>query len=501
VWALHSAWSGNSAHWLERTPRHPAVLAAAELLAPGEVQLATGDRYEAPWALAVFSDRGLDGIAEQLHAMLRATSDRARSPRPVSLNTWEAVYFNHSIEVLGPLADAAARVGVERFVVDDGWFRGRLDDSRGVGDWFVDDVKWPGGLRPLVDRVTRLGLQFGLWVEPEAVNSDSDLAREHPEWISTSRPGHRPPGWRHEQVLDLTNPDAFAYVLGRLDALLTEYPITYLKWDYNRDHFGGGRDGHPTVRAQTLALYRLFDEITARHPRVEIESCASGGARVDLGIARWADRFWASDTIDPVERVDIQRWTNLILPLERIGTHLGAATAHTTGRTTSLAFRLAVATFGHFGIEADLGKLPDTDLEEIRRYVDWYKAWRPLLHSGIAFNEDHPDPSLRVHGVVSHDRSAALVACEQVTATAFEIPRRLRLHALDDDVVYNVRVADIPGPPPFGFAPPAWLRAGQAQLSGRSVRITGLQLPILLPESALVLELHADHDHPTAEPR
>lgn len=491
VWAVHSAWSGNSSYWLERSSRHPAVLGTAELLAPGEVQLGPGDRYEAPWALAVFSDRGLDGIADKLHAMLRATSDRARSPRPVSLNTWEAVYFRQSMDVLGSLADAAARVGVERFVVDDGWFRGRVDDSRGLGDWFVDETTWPEGLGPLVERVTRLGMRFGLWVEPEGVNPDSGLAREHPEWISTSRPGHLPPGWRHEQVLDLTNPGAFQYVLRRLDSLLTEYPITYLKWDYNRDHFDGGANGHPTVRAQTLALYRLLDEITTRHPGVEIESCASGGARVDLGIARWADRFWASDTIDPVERVDIQRWTNLLLPLERIGTHLGAATAHTTGRTASLSFRLAVATFGHFGIEADIGGLPEAELEEIRRYVGWYKTWRSLLHSGTSYNEDHPDTSQRVYGVVSQDRAAALVACVQLTATAFEIPHRLRLHVLDDDMSYRVRVADVPGPAPFGAAPPTWLRTGEVLLTGRSLRISGLQLPVLLPASALLLEVRA----------
>lgn len=491
VWAMHSAWSGNSTYWLERSPRYPAVLGAAELLAPGEVQLDAGDAYQAPWAVAAFSDQGLDGVSEKFHAMLRAGSTRAAAPRPVTLNTWEAVYFNQSLEVLTGLADAAATVGVERFVIDDGWFRGRRDDARGVGDWFVDSEKWPDGLAPIIDRVKGHGMQFGLWVEPEGVNPDSDLARQHPDWMSTSRAGHLPPAWRHEQVLDLTRSEAFDYVLERLDALLSEYPISYLKWDYNRDHFDGGNDGQPSVRRQTLALYRLLDELTSRHPDVEIEICASGGGRVDLGIAPWADRFWASDTIDPVERVDIQRWTNLLVPLERIGTHLGAEVAHTTGRANSLAFRLAVATFGHFGIETDLSTLDEAQLADIGGYIDWYKARRALLHSGVAFNEDHPDRSLRVQGVVSPDRTAGLVGCFQLTATDFEIPRRLRLHALDDDALYRVVVAPIPGPAQFGAAPPAWMRTGQLELTGRALRISGVQLPILLPASALLIELQA----------
>ena len=262
-------------------------------------------------------------------------------PRPVVLNTWEAVYFDHRLDRLTALADTAAELGVERFVLDDGWFRHRRDDTAGLGDWYVDEDVWPDGLHPLVNHVRGLGMEFGLWVEPEMVNPDSDLARAHPEWVREAPP------WRNQQVLDIAQPDAYAYLLERLDALVSEYAIDFLKWDHNRDLVGG-------AHAQTLAAYRLLDELRERHPALEIESCSSGGSRVDLGILARTDRVWASDTNDALERQAIQRWTQLLLPPELVGSHVGPPRAHTTGRTHDLSFRVATALFGHFGIEWDI---------------------------------------------------------------------------------------------------------------------------------------------------
>lgn len=193
------------------------------------------------------------------------------------LNTWEAVYFDQDVAVLTELAELAAEIGVERFVLDDGWFRHRRDDHAGLGDWYVDESVWPGGLHAFADHVREAGMQFGLWFEPEMINVDSDLARAHPEWILSA--GYRlPPEGRHQQVLDLAEPGAFAYILERMSALITEYGIAYIKWDHNRDLVEPGRAAHGRagVHEQTRAVYRLIDTLKSRHPGLEIESCSSG---------------------------------------------------------------------------------------------------------------------------------------------------------------------------------------------------------------------------------
>ena len=266
VWAVHVAWSGNHVTYAERLSTGFAVLGGGELLLPGEITLAAGESYTGPWVYAAHGI-GLDGLAARFHTHLRARPHHPRRPRPVVMNTWEAVYFDHDLGRLTELAGVGAEVGVERYVLDDGWFRHRRDDTAGLGDWYVDEDVWPHGLHPLVDAVRGLGMEFGLWVEPEMVNLDSDLARTHPDWVLGTG-GRTPLPSRNQQVLDLGHPDAYAYILERLDALLTEYPIAYLKWDHNRDLLDAGRgpDGRPGVHAQTVAFYRLLDELRARHP-------------------------------------------------------------------------------------------------------------------------------------------------------------------------------------------------------------------------------------------
>src|SRR3954452_21221792 len=305
VWGVHTAFSGGARTIAERTFHGYSALGGGELLLPGEVCLARGESYTTPWLYGSVGD-GLDELAGRFHTYLRSRARHPSSPRPVVVNTWEAVYFDQNLDRLTELARAAAAVGAERFVLDDGWFGSRRDDTSGLGDWVVSPQVWPDGLGPLIDVVRGLGMDFGLWVEPEMVNPDSDLARAHPEWIMG--PGGRLPGSaRFQQVLDLANPEAYDHVLGRLDALLHENAISYLKWDHNRDlveagHPGTGRGG---VHDQTMALYRLLDELRARHPEVEIESCSSGGGRVDLEVLQRTDRVWASDCIDAHERVAI----------------------------------------------------------------------------------------------------------------------------------------------------------------------------------------------------
>jgi alpha-galactosidase len=468
VWGIHLGWSGDAAYWAERLPDGNATLAAAELLEPGEVVLG---EYTTPWLYAAYSDRGLDGLSAAFHEYIRARPSHPRSPRPVVLNTWEAVYFDHDLDRLTRLAETAADAGVERFVLDDGWFRHRRDDSAGLGDWYVDPDVWPQGLGPLIGRIRRLGMQFGLWVEPEMVNPDSDLARAHPDWILNPHG----PTWRGQHVLDVANPDCRAYLLERLDALLSEYEIGYLKWDHNRDLVDS------PVHAQTLAVYTLLDDLRARHPRVEIESCSSGGARVDLGILERTDRVWASDTNDALERQAIQRWTQLLLPPELIGSHVGPPRAHTTHRTQDLSFRVATALFGHFGFEWDI---TTADPAELECAVAVYKRHRALIHSGEVVRADHPDPSALVHGVVGDGE--ALFAFVQLTTSALETPGAVRLPGLAG----RVRVTALNRPATAHDQPPPWLESPIA-LSGEQLGRVGLQMPVLHPEQALLLEVRA----------
>ncbi|ROT26501.1 alpha-galactosidase [Micromonospora sp. HM5-17] len=492
VWGLHVGWSGNHRSFVERTPEGETVLGGGELLLPGELVLAPGERYRTPWVYGSYG-RGLDEMSGRFHAHLRRMASPRRRPRPVVVNTWEAVYFDHRLDRLMALADAAARIGAERFVLDDGWFRGRRDDRAGLGDWYVDPDVWPTGLHPLVDHVRGLGLEFGLWVEPEMVNPDSELARNHPDWL-LSTGGRLPRPSRWQQVLDLTNPEAYAYVLGRLDALLNEYDIAYLKWDHNRDLLDAGLppSGRPGVHAQTQAVYRLLDTVRERHPRLEIESCASGGGRVDLGILARTDRIWGSDCLDPLERQSIQRWTQLLVPPELVGSHVGKPRSHHTGRTHSLAFRAGTALFGSFGVEWDISTISPEEERELAGWVALYRRYRDLIHGGTVVRADHPDPALWVHGVVAPDRRAALIALVGVETGTVSSPGAVRLPGLDPGYRYTVRpIAPEPATTTLAAAP-AWFTDGGVHLSGRVLGTAGLQAPPLRPGELVLLHLAAD---------
>ncbi|KAB1103676.1 alpha-galactosidase [Micromonospora aurantiaca] len=492
VWAVHTAWSGDHVTAAERRPTGESTLGGGELLTPGEIVLGPGEEYATPLLYAAHSADGLDGLSDALHTHLRARPSHPRTPRPVTLNVWEAVYFDHDLDRLRALADAAAEVGVERFVLDDGWFRGRRHDQAGLGDWWVDGEVWPDGLQPLIDHVRGHGMQFGLWVEPEMVNPDSDLFRAHPDWVLQA-PGRLPPPWRHQQVLDLAHPDAYAYLLERLDAVLSEHDgLAYLKWDHNRDLTEAGHAGRPGVHAQTFAVYRLLDELRARHPDVEIESCSSGGARVDLEILRRTDRVWASDCNDALERLSIQRWTGLLLPPELIGTHIGPERSHTTHRVHDLSFRAVTALFGHHGIEWDITAIDAGERAELAAWVALHKRLRPLLHTGRVVRVDHPDPAVQAHGVVAHDRNHAVYAVSRVATSAAQVPGAVRLPGLDPQRRYRVRPpAGVPEPALLELSPPGWLAwpGDGITVSGSVLGTVGVQLPALHPEQALLLEV------------
>ena len=501
VYAVHTAWSGNHRLLAERTPTAESFLSAGELLGAGEIELAEGERYTTPWALGSWGD-GLNELAKRFHDELRARPQHPQRPRPVTLNTWEAVYFDHDLDTLVALAERAARVGVERFVLDDGWFLGRRDDTAGLGDWVVDTDVWPSGLGPLIERVRGLGMEFGLWVEPEMINLDSELARQHPDWILRGR-DELPVPARQQHVLDLAHPDAWQYLLERLDALLTEYDIAYLKWDHNRDllEAGAADTGRARVHDNVQALYRLLAALKRRHPGLEIESCASGGARVDLGILEHTDRIWTSDTLDPLERLQIQKYTGLLVPTEMMGAHLTSPEVHSTGRAVSLDLSAGVALFGHLGIEWNLTELDDDGLDAIARWVSVYKQHRALIHSGALVHGDTADATTDVRGVVAADAASALFTFTQVSTSVTYPPGRFTLPGLDADRRYTVRivggsVADGPGQSPLPWA------EQPIRLTGRQLGTVGLQAPVLFPAQLVLLELTSAPpatDHPSVE--
>ncbi len=487
VWGVHLAWSGNQSVSAERSHTGWRLLRGGEVLAPGEIRLQQGDTYDSPWLYGSWG-HGLDELASRFHQHLRSRDTHPRTRRPVVLNTWEAVRFDLDQEKLLALAAAAAEVGVERFVLDDGWFLHRRDDTRGLGDWTIDPKVFPLGLSPLANTVRSLGMEFGLWVEPEMVNLDSNLARAHPDWILGTRTG---PGVasRHQHVLDLTNPGAWNHVFDKISGLVAEYRIASLKWDHNRPVLGAGRgpDRTPAVHLQTKAVYRMMAALRERHPGLEIEACAGGGARLDLGILEQASRTWPSDTIDAHERHRIVRWTALTLPLEMIGTHVGTSPDHSTGRRHSLDFRAGTALWGHLGIECDLTTLPETDRESLRTWVELYKARRALLHSGDLVHADGLNPALDLQGVVARDKSAALYRLSCLDHTAQFPPGRITLPGLAPDATYVIALDAPRSVGPWSTLPP-WSGA-EAQASGRVLTDVGIQAPPMEPDSLVLLHV------------
>ena len=484
--------SGNSVLGVQRDAESPAVLLGGELLWPGEVVLAPGEQYAMPWVVVVASDEGLDGVAAALHTWQRswpAHPDR----QPVTLNTWEAVYFDHDAGRLRELATLAAQIGVERFVLDDGWFRGRRNDAAGLGDWYVDTEVWPDGLTPLIEHVRGLGLEFGLWFEPEMVNPDSDLYRAHPAWELHA--GDRVPLLQRNQlVLDLTNGDAWRYVFERVDAILTEYPVDYVKWDHNRPLLEAGSAGRPAVRAHTVAFETLLDALREAHPAIAWESCASGGGRIDLAVLQRVQRVWTSDLTDALARQRIQRWTTQLVAPEYLGAHVSAPVSHQTGRAFSLDFRAATAFFGAFGIEWDLTTASEDELAALAGWIELHKQWRDLVHGGRVVRTESSDLAVWGHGVVAPDRRRALFAHVQLDESVSNRGAVLRLRGLDPELRYRSRWV---GPVDRGHVSHAGDLdpdgpIGRAVLSGAELERDGIWFPRRRSEQVLLFALDAE---------
>ena len=495
VFAVQLAWSGSHRLAVERDDEGNWILSAGALLAPGEICLAPGKSFTAPDLLATFSRAGLNGVSQNFHAAIRRRvtwPGGAMAPRPVHLNSWEALYFDHDEARLKALADAAAAAGVERFILDDGWFRGRDDDRAGLGDWTVDPRSYPDGLLPIARHVEALGMAFGLWVEPEMVNPDSDLYRAHPDWAlgGADRPLITA---RNQLVLDLSRAEVRDYLFDAIDALLAALPIRYLKWDHNRD-LAPATDaaGRAVGHAQVEGAYALFARLRSAHPLVEIEACAGGGGRIDAGIVRHTHRFWTSDNLDAVARIGIQRGFLAFMPPELMGAHIGAAPAHATGRRQSLRFRAAVAMPGHLGIEMDPARLTPEELAALREGVDRYKALRDTLHGGLTWLGEGAD-GLLWQAAGSVDDLILFVIRHQPAAD--RRPQPIRLPMLRDAGAMAVRLIDIAGnrrTPGAGPALFADMRTPDgAQITGNWLAESGLPLPQMAAESVAIFRLTA----------
>ena len=487
AWATSIAWSGNSHYLVERGFDGQQSIGAGELLLAGEVILKGNESYEAPALFAVYSSQGLDGVSAAFHSHLRAREIHPKRPRPLTLNMWEALYFDHNESKIRELVDVATEIGVERVVLDDGWFHSRRNDRSGLGDWVIDPAVWPNGLTPVIEYINSKGIEFGLWFEGEMVNPDSDLYRAHPEWILHE--GDRtPPLWRHQLVLDLGHEEAYKHVLEQTSSLLAAHNIVYIKWDHNRVLVDAGHLGAAGVRRQTQAIYRLFAELKKRHPGLEIESCASGGARIDLGVIDYVDRFWTSDNNDALERQTIQRWTSQVIPPEMLGTHIGPTHGHQTGRTLELSMRAITALFGHAGIEWNITQATAEERANLATWAKYYKDNRALLHSGKSVRIDYPDEHGYLHGVISADTKKSIFAYVQLTPTVTIHPASLKFAGLDAAANYLVKAVYPAGKPRFMLiTPPQWMDG--ITMSGSALATIGVSAPILAPANAVLIEI------------
>lgn len=475
--ALHYAWSGGHRMLAEELPDGRRQVQFGH---PLGAETETGTVFETAELIAACSTDGLNGIGATFQRDIR---DRvvqwpdAKRPRPVHYNCWEAVYFDHKLDTLAEMATRAAALGAERFVLDDGWFGRRDDDTTSLGDWTIDRKKWPEGLHPLIRHVHSLGMTFGLWFEPEMVNPDSDLYRAHPDWMLGPR--DQTTG-RHQMVLNLALPEVRENLFQQVSAVLDEYPIDYIKWDHNRLL--------PVVdAAQTRGIYDLMDRLRAAHPTVEIESCASGGGRIDAGILARTHRVWLSDSNDALERLRMQADAALFLPSAITGSHVGPRHCHTSGRVLPMAFRAWVAAQRHMGFEMDLRELTADEALVLGRVTAWYKANRDWMMAGRILRLDSDDPAVTAEMQQAADGGRFVVFAGQAETSRQILPRPLRLTGLEPGARYEVSLLNPEDKPRQSRGPNA-LKSSPLTLTGQTLMTRGILLPVAWPATMWVVE-------------
>jgi alpha-galactosidase len=413
--------------------------------------LEPGDEFTTPEAVLAYSSAGLDGLSAAFHALYRERLARGSwrdRDRPVLINNWEGTYFDFDETKLVDIAGVAKDLGVELFVLDDGWFGARDDDTTSLGDWTVDRRKLPNGIDGLARRIEAIGLRFGLWIEPEMISERSELFAAHPDW-AIGIVGRKRTESRQQLTLDLSRPEIVDHLFGVLSELLASAPISYIKWDMNRNITEPASLGLPAERQgeffhrYILGVYDLYARLTAAFPEVLFESCAGGGGRFDPGLLAYAPQAWTSDDTDAIERLRIQWGASLLYPLSSMGAHVSAVPNHQTGRRTPIATRAAVAFFGVFGYELDATSLSATERAEVSAQVAFYKEHRELLQRGRFVRLRSPfegDGNETAWMTVSNDRRQAVVGFYRTLNRPNPGVNRLRLRELDLAARYRIRL-------------------------------------------------------------
>jgi len=442
-------------------------------------ELSPGLSFETAKLYICHSKNGMSGVGCAFrdyvsHSIVDLAKD---SVRPVHYNCWEAVYFDHNIEELKEIATIAADIGAERFVLDDGWFKGRNSANSSLGDWFVDNHKYSEGMHPLINHIHSVGMTFGLWFEPEMVSPDSDLFQSHPEWIMGE--DNQALG-RGQYVLDISIKEVQEYLFERIDSILNEYPIEYIKWDHNRVL------PYPDA-SQTRALYNLLSRIKDAHSSLEIESCSSGGGRIDYGILKHSQRVWLSDSNDALERLRIQHEALLWLPFSVTGSHVGPKVCHTSGRELSMSFRAWVAAQRHMGFEMDPRELSFEDNLLLKSVTQWWKENREWMMKAKILRLPCIDNSVIAEIQVNSKGDHFVVFAGQNTASEFSSSSPLVLAGLDSKSMYNISLINKKEIKSLGKSKEGLLTK-KLMLSGQFLMTQGLQLPKVFPANMMVIE-------------
>ena len=448
VWAMNFVYSGSFLAQVQRDQFDHLRMVMGIHPEAFSWYLAPGEEFQAPEVVCVYSGRGLGAMTRTFHDLYRGHLIRSKyqfTPRPILINNWEATYFDFDEEKLLSIAAKAAKLGVNLFVLDDGWYGTRDTDSGSLGDWnIVDTRKLPNGLHALAEKINALGMKFGLWVEPEMISEDSELYRAHPDWtISTAS---RFPGRGRDQlVLDLSRPEVEEYVFSSLEHVLSGADISYIKWDMNRPLTDLGstflppeRQGEVTHRYQ-LAVYRLQERLLQRFPDLLLENCCSGGGRFDPGMLYYSPQIWCSDDTDAIERLAIQESTAMLYPLSTIGAHVSACPNHTVGRTTPFETRGIVAMAGTFGYELDVTKLSSEEQQQIPEQIARYRQYQSLIQRGDYYRlaSAQLGQSIDAQQITAKDGSEALIIAVGTLNRANQRRFFLRLQGLDGSACYR----------------------------------------------------------------
>ena len=413
-----------------------------------EYRLEPGEAFDTPQLMMTYSGSGLGRMSSNFHSIIRHNLCRGKYKfvrRPVLINNWEATYFDFNEEKILSIARQASELGIEMLVLDDGWFGSRDSDNAGLGDWFVNTDKLKGGLTDLVTGINGLGMKFGIWIEPEMVNEDSRLYREHPDWALTI-PGRKPCRSRNQLVLDMSRSEVRDYVFDSIAAVLKSANVEYVKWDMNRsicDVYSAvlpkERQGEVYHR-YVLGIYDLMERFTSSFPNILFEGCSGGGGRFDPAILYYSPQIWCSDDTDGIERLEIQYGTSFFYPISAVGSHVSAIPNHQTGRRTPLATRGVVAMAGSFGYEMDLNLLTEDEKEAVKAQVEDYKKYYDLIHNGDYYRLASPqgDSGFTAWQFVSGDKTRTLLnlVITHVRANAPDLWFKLR--GLDPEKRYRL---------------------------------------------------------------